>query len=84
MEPEDKKDELGDEYFINDFWDDPPVEVSEVDENGDAHCDDGPAGHRRGEPVWFWHGHEYDPDRFNDAWPDARKVWWMRAKMEGA
>lgn len=63
------------------------------DEEGALHRADGPLRiFKRAEVTgraqfikvlaWRWHGEKFRPDNFDESWPDDKKAWWMRARME--
>lgn len=57
--------------------------VKHHDALGLAHRDDGPALiDPVGNGYWYWHGVSFHSSIFDESWPDDKKAWWMRAKME--
>ena len=54
--------------------------------NGKLHRVDGPAvtwprGTSGKNTFWYWRDEIFHPDDFNESWPDDKKAWWMRAKL---
>ena len=70
--------------YMDDWQDEPNEIIIHYDAAGHAHCEDGPAADLEGKPVWYWHGYEFYRSVFREDWPDDKKAWWMRAKLEGA
>ena len=85
-EPEETEDDdTFDETFDGYNWGGPIEIILHYDAAGEAHCEDGPAATRpSGTNFWYWHGRIFKPNHFDESWPDDKKVWWMRAKLEGA
>lgn len=82
-EEELEDDDTFDATFDGYNWDEPIEIILHYDAAGHAHCEDGPAANLDGTPVWYWHGFEFYPnDSFKEDWPDDKKAWWMRAKLE--
>ena len=48
--------------------------------DGSFHRADGPAivGKHN---LWYWRDELFDPDEFREWWPDDKKAWWMRARL---
>ena len=81
-EEEPDEEELEDDDTFDGYnWDEPIEIILHYDAAGHAHCEDGPAADLEGEPVWYWHGYEFYPNVFKAEWPDDKKAWWMRAKL---